>query len=228
MKYRFPTLLALAPIPLLLLSVVSSQASSMHERIEASTQILEQKQHSSDPIPAELLSNAKGVAIFSITKVGLGIGGQGGEGIVMLRHRNLLGHMWTAPSAINLSGGSVGAQIGYTDVHYIVVLNTEAAVQHFTETGKLDFNATAAGTAGSDNATAKASTTELEHRDVVVYKDSNGVYGGATLGGTSVERKDSINQDAYGDGVRTRNILNGNVHPPKSAARLYQLLDGNA
>jgi lipid-binding SYLF domain-containing protein len=107
-------------------------------------------------------------------------------------------------------------------------LNTDEAVRRFTGSGKLDWDATATGTAGSDSATAKASTGDLEHRDVVVYKDSDGVFGGATLGGTSVERKDSINQEAYGDNVRTRNILNGKVHPPKSAGRLYQLLDGGA
>lgn len=200
----------------------------MHERIQSSIQILDQKQHSDEPIPAELLSHAKGVAIFSVTQVGLGIGGQGGEGIVTLRHTDLIGHSWTAPSAFNLSGGSIGAQIGYTDAHYIVVLNTDDAVRHFTHSGKVDWNATATGTAGSDTGTAKVSTTDLEHRDLVVYKDSGGIFGGATLGGSSVERKDSINQAAYGDDVRTRNILNGTVLPPKSASRLYHLLDSSS
>ena len=86
----------------------------------------------------------------------------------------------------------------------------------------------ATGTAGSDTGTAKVSTTDLEHRDIVVYKSTGGIFGGATLGGTSVERKDAINQQAYGDDVRTKNILNGKVKPPKSADQLYSLLDGKA
>jgi lipid-binding SYLF domain-containing protein len=228
MKPIPPKFLVLASIPLLVASLGLLRASDMHERIQSSIQILDQKQHSDEPIPVELLSHAKGVAIFSVTKVGLGIGGQGGEGIVTLRRTDLIGHSWTAPSAFNLSGGSIGAQIGYTEVHYIVVLNTDDAVRHFTHTGKVDWNATATGTAGSDTGTANVSTTDLEHRDLVVYKDSAGIFGGATLGGASVERKDSINQEAYGDDVRTRNILNGTVLPPKSASRLYHLLDSNS
>jgi len=226
MKRNFSSLLAAASIPLLLASPALLRASDMHERIQSSIQILDQKQHSDEPIPAELLNHAKGVAFFSITKVGLGLGGQGGEGIVTLRHSGLVGHSWTAPSAFNLSGGSVGAQIGYTEVHYIVVLNTDDAVSHFTHSGKVDWNATATGTAGSDTGTARASTVDLENREVVVYKDSSGVFGGATLGGTSIERKDVINHVAYGHDVRTKNIFNGTVQAPKSAGRLFALLDG--
>ena len=228
MKSSLPKFLALASLPLFFACPALLRASDMHDRIASSIQILDQKQHSDEPIPAELLNHAKGVAIFSITKVGLGIGGQGGEGIVTLRHSDLIGHSWTAPCAFNLSGGGIGAQIGYTEVHYIVVLNTSDAVSHFTGSGKMDWDATASGTAGSDTGTAKVSTIELEHRDVVVYKDSGGIFGGATLGGTSVERKDSINQEAYGDDVSTRNILNGTVLPPKSASRLYHLLDSSS
>jgi lipid-binding SYLF domain-containing protein len=200
----------------------------MGGRIDTATQILDQRQHSDDPIPASLLDHARGVAIFSITKVGLGIGGQGGEGIVLVRLGDTNWHSWTAPSAFNLGGGSIGAQIGFTEVRYIVVLNTEDAVRHFTGSGKLNWDAMATGTAGSDTGTEKVSIGDLEHREVVVYKDTGGVYGGAVLGGTSIERKDVINQEAYGDDVRTRNILNGKVQPPKSADQLYGLLDSKA
>ncbi len=224
----FTKLLTLGAALLLLTPAVFLHAAEMQERIHTATQILDQKQHSDEPIPAHLLNHAKGVAIFSVTKVGLGIGGQGGEGIVLLRLGDTNSHSWTAPSAFNLAGGSIGAQIGFTEVHYIVVLNTEDAVRHFTGSGKLNWDATATGTAGSDTGTERVTTTDLEHREIVVYKDSGGIFGGATLGGTSVERKESINQQAYGGNVHTKNILNGKVQPPASANRLYVLLDGKA
>jgi lipid-binding SYLF domain-containing protein len=228
MTHPFAKLLTLGATLLLFTPTTFLRAADMQERIGTATQILRDKQHSDDPIPADLLSHAKGVAIFSITKVGLGIGGQGGEGIVLLRLSDMLGHSWTAPSAFNLAGGSIGAQIGFTEVRYIVVLNTDDAVKHFTGSGKLNWDATATGTAGSDTGTERVTTTDLEHRGIVVYKDSGGIFGGATLGGTSVERKEAINQQAYGDDVRTKNILNGKVPPPASANRLYVLLDGKA
>jgi len=225
MTKPFSKLLALGATLFLFTPTALLRASDMQERIHSATQILREKQHSDDIIPADLLDHARGVAIFSVTKVGLGLGGQGGEGIVMLRLDNPNGHSWTAPSAFNLGGGSIGAQIGFTEAHYIVVLNTEDAVRHFTSEGKVGWDAMATGTAGSDTGTEKVSTVDLEHRGIVVYKDTGGIFGGATLGGTSVERKDAINRQAYGDDVHMKNILNGSVPAPASASHLYHLLN---
>ena len=226
MKPPFAKLFALAAVALLL-AAPGLRAADMGERIHAATANLDRKQHSGDPIPADLLANAKGVAFFHLTKGGLGIGGMGGEGIVVTRRATTFGHVWTAPTAFNLGGGSIGAQIGFTEADYIVVLNTDDAVQHFTGTGKMQWDATATGTAGATNATERASTTDLAHRELVVYKDTDGVFGGATLGGATVKRKSSINREAYGS-VRFEDILNGTVKAPKSADRLYLLLNGKA
>jgi lipid-binding SYLF domain-containing protein len=59
---------------------------------------------------------------------------------------------------------------------------------------------------------------------MVVYKETGGFYGGATLGGTTIERDDSVNQQAYGPNVELRNILNGTVPAPASTRDLYVLL----
>lgn len=219
--------MALGVAALLFIPTAFLQAADMHERIQTGTEILEKKQSSSEPIPASLINHAKGIAIFTITKGGLGIGGQGGEGIVLVRLGGIIKN-WTAPSAFNLGGASVGAQIGFTEDRYIVILNTDNAVSHFTSSEKTTWNGSASGTAGTDTATEKISTTELEHRDVVVYKESSGLFGGATLGGTTIETKKEINREAYGEDVHMKNILNGSVHAPKSADRLYLILNGKA
>jgi SH3 domain-containing YSC84-like protein 1 len=207
-------------------SITLLRAADMPERIQDAIQILDKKQHSNEPIPERLIKNAKGIAIFNITKGGLGIGGLGGDGIIVLRLNNALGHSWTAPSAFSLGGATIGAQIGFTEDKYIVLLNTNDAVKQFTSSGKMNWNATATGTVGADSATERVSTSELEKREVIIYKNSGGVFGGATLGGTQVECKDSVNQKAYGDDVSMENILNGKVYAPKSADRLFMLLDG--
>lgn len=219
--------MALGVAALLFIPTVFLQAADMQERIQTGIEILDKKQHSSDPIPESLLNHAKGVAIFTLTKAGLGIGGKGGDGIILVR----LGGMknsWTAPSAFNLEGASLGTQIGFTEDRYIVILNTDVAVNHFTSAEKMTWNATVSGTAGSTTETEKISTTELEHRDIVVYKESSGLFAGATFGGTTIGSEKTINRQAYGDDVRMKNILNGNVDAPKSADRLYLLLNGKA
>jgi lipid-binding SYLF domain-containing protein len=88
-------------------------------------------------------------------------------------------------------------------------------------------NATATGTAGAETGSEHLSTDDLEHREVIVYRDSGGIYGGATLGGSSIEQKQSINEEAYGDNVRTRNILDGSVPPPQSASGIYAILNAS-
>jgi lipid-binding SYLF domain-containing protein len=174
----------------------------------------------------EILQNAKGIAICTIVKGGIGIGGQGGEGIVCIRHLGGPAPVWRAPSAFNISGGSLGLQLGFSSISYIIVLNTDHAIGQFIGTGKLKWDATATGTAGSDTGVESQSTRDLEKRDVLVYRDSGGIFGGATFGGSTVEVKSSINREAYGELGHVRDILEGRTPVPAGANRLYDLLDG--
>jgi lipid-binding SYLF domain-containing protein len=213
-------------IALLFTTSLVVRAADMDERILDATHIVEKRQGSSDPIPAEILQNARGVAICTILKGGIGIGGQGGEGIVMIRHMGDGAPVWRAPSAFNVSGGSLGAQLGFSSISYIIVLNSERAIGQFVGSGKMKWDATATGTVGDDTGIESQSTRDLERREVLVYRDSGGIFGGATFGGSSIEVKDEINQLAYGPHILVRDILEGRVPLPDTAHRLYQLLDG--
>lgn len=200
--------------------------ANLEERIYNATQIFEKQQGSSNPIPLEVLQNCRGVAICSVLKGGIGIGGQGGEGIVIVHHLTAGGtRVWLAPSAFNITGMSVGAQLGFSTTKYIIVLNTENAIGQFVQSGKVKWDATAAGTAGDDTVVEGESTRELEKHAVLVYRDSGGLFGGATLGGSSIDVKNEINQAFYGPHIYIRDILEGTVKPPRPADRLYELLN---
>ena len=207
-------------------TTLMGHAADLAERVYNSTRILEQRQGSADPIPPEILQNAKGVAICTVLKGGIGIGGQGGEGIVMVHHMGASGdRTWRAPSAFNITGMSVGAQLGFSTTKYIIVLNTETAVGQFVASGKVKWDATAAGTAGDDTVVEGQSTRDLEKHAVLVYRDSGGLFGGATLGGSSIDVKNEINQAYYGPHIFIRDILEGHVPVPREAGRLYELLN---
>jgi lipid-binding SYLF domain-containing protein len=221
MKYLLSTSLVL-----LLASTLFTRAADMDQRIHDATKIVEKRQGSDDPIPPEILQNAKGIAICTIIKGGIGIGGQGGEGIVLIRHMGSAGPVWRAPSAFNISGASLGAQLGFSSISYIIILNTDRAIGQFVGQGKVKWDATATGTAGGDTGVESQSTRDLEKRDVLVYRDSGGIFGGATFGGSSIEVKTEINQEAYGEHIHVRDILEGKVPPPQNAHHLYDLLDG--
>jgi len=213
-------------LSLLLASPLLTRAADMDERIHNAIKIVDKRQGSDDPIPAEILQNAKGVAICTILKGGIGIGGQGGEGIILIRHLGDAAPVWRAPSAFNISGASLGAQLGFSSISYIIVLNTERAIGQFVGEGKTKWDATATGTMGADTGVESQSTRDLEKRDVLVYRDSGGLFGGATFGGSSIEVKNEINQEAYGEHIHVRDILEGRVPLPTNAQRLYDLLDG--
>jgi lipid-binding SYLF domain-containing protein len=215
-------------LTILLASTAFLRAADMEQRIHDAIHIVDKRQGSADPIPVEILQNAKGFAICTILKGGIGIGGQGGEGIVVIRHVGSGGGapVWRAPSAFNISGASLGAQIGFTSISYIIVLNTDRAIGQFFNQGKVKWDATATGTAGADTGVESQSTRSLERQDVLVYRESGGLFGGATFGGSSIEVKDEINQMAYGEHTHIRDILEGRVQPPPEAQRLYDLLDG--
>jgi SH3 domain-containing YSC84-like protein 1 len=219
-------LLLSTSLAFLLASTLFVRAADMDERIHDAIHIVDKRQGSIDPIPTEILQNAKGVAICTILRGGIGIGGQGGEGIVVIRHIEPNGTVWRAPSAFNISGVSLGAQLGFSSISYIIVLNTDRAIGQFFNQGKFKWDATATGTAGADTGVQSQSTRDLERQDVLVYRESGGLYGGATFGGSTIEVKDEINQEAYGEHIHVRDILEGNVQPPPQAQRLYDLLDG--
>ena len=221
MKYLLSTSLVL-----LLASTLFTRAADMEQRVRDAIKIVEKRQGSDDPIPPEILQNAKGIAICTIIKGGIGIGGQGGEGIVLIRHMGDSATVWRAPSAFNISGASLGAQLGFSSISYIIVLNTDRGIGQFVGQGKVKWDATATGTAGGDTGVESQTTRDLEKRDVLVYRDSGGIFGGATFGGSSIEVKNGINQEAYGEHIHVRDILEGNVQSPAQAQRLYDLLDG--
>ena len=217
--------IALVSVALITFSTTFVQADGLHRRIATATEILEKRQGSLAPIPMNVLAHARGIAIGTITKAGLGIGGQGGEGIVLLHYLGDAHPTWSAPVAFNMSGGSVGAQLGYTTIRFIIILNSDTAVRLFTSPGKMSYDATATGTAGSDTGREGETTENLQRHAMIIYKDTGGLFGGATFGGTSVQVKDEVNQEAYGDHVYVRDILAGKVPSPRSATRLYELLN---
>jgi lipid-binding SYLF domain-containing protein len=214
----------LASLALLLLLPTLPAQANMRSRITEATEILENKQGSTSFIPPELIAHAQGVAIFTVTKAGLGLGGMGGQGIIVVRNP---GGGWHAPIAFNMSGASLGAQIGFAKIRYILLLNTDDAIRLFTSSGKVAWDATATGTAGADTDIEHESTADLQHRAVIIFRESAGIFGGATFGGSTIEVKEDVNQGAYGSQIYVRDILSGRVPPPEVAKRLYQLLDGN-
>ncbi|MDR0533329.1 MAG: lipid-binding SYLF domain-containing protein [Verrucomicrobiales bacterium] len=197
--------------------------SSVTERVNAAIGVLRIKQSSQSPIPQKIIDSARGVAIINVGQGGFIFGGRHGEGIVITRTRGALGPSWSVPIAFSMSGGSFGAQIGYQTVSYVFVLNNDDAIKTFLSGGEVKWDAAAQGTAGPDH--ASESNDPATKSAVYIYTQSDGVYGGATVGGTTLRTDNDINKITYGD-IPLADLVSGKGSRPKEAAKLYELLNG--
>src|SRR5262245_33971743 len=84
-------------------------------------------------IPARIMSNARGLAIIRVLKVGFAFSGKGGEGVLVAR----TDQGWSGPSFIGLGGAGWGLQVGAQLTDFIFVLNNDSAVRAFSRDGNI-------------------------------------------------------------------------------------------
>lgn len=191
---------------------------AMNKLIVKAEATVSQMQETDKSIPAIVLQNCKGLAIASVTRGGIGIGGQSGDGIVIAK----TGDGWSAPSAFSTGGGSIGLQLGVETVDYVYVLNTDEAILAFTG-DKVELDAKASATAGPDH--AAAANDKLPKSDIYVYALSDGAFAGATVGGAFVKLDIDLNNEVYSNVVKVNQIISGEVPAPPLMGDLYDQIN---
>src|SRR5215471_878391 len=210
-------------IPILALSVIllggSPGYASMQSDVDQAATILERFQSVPEKaIPQAVLKDARGLAIMTVIKAGFGFSGRGGKGVVVAR----TGHGWSGPSAIGTGGAGFGLQIGGEVTEFVMVLNTDAAVQAFSH----DVNVTLGGdisvAAGPLGRNAEAAITPIAA--IYTYSRSQGLFAGVSLEGTVIGTRNDANAEYYGRRATPEEILSGRVPPPPGAQKLVQVL----
>ncbi|HEY2800149.1 MAG TPA: lipid-binding SYLF domain-containing protein [Chthoniobacterales bacterium] len=169
-------------------------------------------------IPRRILNHARGLAIIRVLKVGFGISGNGGEGVVVARNR----HGWSGPSFIGLGGAGIGWQIGAQLTDFIFVLNTDAAVRAFSRDGNVKIGVDLSAAAGPVGRDLQAGVTPTAA--VYTYSRSEGLFAGASVEGAVIATQKDANARYYGRPVGARAILSGQVTPLAGAEGLLRLL----
>ena len=193
--------------------------ADMQDDVDQAATIIERFQAVPEKaIPQAVLKDARGLAIMTVIKAGFGISGRGGKGVVVARLRN----GWSGPSAIGTGGAGFGLQIGAEVTEFVMILNTDAAVQAFSR----DVNVTLGGdisvAAGPIGRTASAAVTPVAA--IYTYSRSQGLFAGVSLEGTVIGTRNDANAEYYGRQVTPEEILSGKVPPPPAASRLVQVL----
>ncbi|MAI10676.1 MAG: hypothetical protein CBD27_10275 [Rhodospirillaceae bacterium TMED167] len=150
------------------------------------------------------LKNAAGVAIFpAVYKAGFFVGAEGGNGLIMARDTQ---GNWGYPAFYTLAGGSWGIQFGGQRAGVVLILRSRKAVEAVLKhQGKAGADLGIA--LGSMGAGLEGSTTTNLAADIVAFSDAKGLFGGVSLEGTAIVRRNDLNREYYGAAVTPAAIL---------------------
>src|SRR4029078_5737969 len=116
------------------LSLATADAATEQQIVNQSAKILRDfRMMPEKGIPGAILRDAKGLAILTVVKVGFGVSGKGGQGVVVARTPN----GWSGPSFVGTGGAGWGLQIGAQLTEFVFVLNNNRAVRAFSQDGNV-------------------------------------------------------------------------------------------
>ncbi|KAI3635851.1 hypothetical protein MIR68_006489 [Amoeboaphelidium protococcarum] len=188
----------------------------------------EAKEKSPDSIiPPDIIQKAKGLAILQVIKAGFLWSGRAGTGVVIAR---LGDGSWSAPSAIATASIGFGAQIGGEMTDFLIVLNTQEAVDAFSQKGNLTVGSNLSVAAGpiGRNAEMSASVSNFKQpklASMYSYSKTKGMFIGVSLEGSMIVQRNDANKAFYHRAVTAKEILSGQVERPEAGAQLYAALE---
>jgi lipid-binding SYLF domain-containing protein len=157
-----------------------------------------------------------------VFKAGFLVSIRAGSGIVIAK---LSDGSWSAPAAIGVAGLGGGFEIGAELTDFVIVLNSQGAVDAFSKGGNLTLGGNFSVALGPLGRNAEADVAVRSPSAIYTYSKTRGLFAGISLEGSGiVERKDA-NRKFYGTEVRSRELLSGNYAPPDEASSLYKALD---
>jgi lipid-binding SYLF domain-containing protein len=221
MKLR---LFAAFTLALPLTATLASAASDAPKRLEAAARTLKEVMDTPDKaIPQDLLNKAFCMVIVPDLKKGAFVlGAKYGKGFVSCRKKDGVG--WTAPGAVIIEGGSVGFQIGGTEMDLFMLIMNERGMGRLLST-KFTLGGDAVVAAGPVGRATQADTDAAMTAEILTWSRARGIFAGISLNGATLREDTEWNTDLYGKPLKNREILDGSVPPPASAGTLLGELD---
>ena len=166
------------------------------EIVQKSLTVLTEVQAMPDlQVPDWLLQRAEGIAILpEVIKAGAIVGGRGGNGVLLVRHRD---GGWSNPLFIGLGAGSFGWQFGVQAADVVLVFTTRKSIEGITD-GKITLGGDIAAVAGPVGRTASAATSVTLDAEVYSYSRAKGLFAGVSLEGGMLFIRDNANERFYG------------------------------
>ena len=210
---------------LFLIFTYIAQAAPMtpSEIINESIEVLKEMSASEDSGAfGALLKEAKGIAIFpSIIKIGWGIGGQYGKGIIFRKDSRV--GIWYGPAFVKIKSISVGPQIGIQSIALVLVIFNERGMEGFME-DNLTLGGTASIAAGPLGRSLSADTDYKFKASIYSYSISKGAYIGVSFQGSAIEEDSEANELFYGKSISNRTILGKKITVNPAVLKLLLLI----
>lgn len=170
----------------------------------------------------EYIPDAAGILIFPHVVKGGFLGAvEAGTGVLLARTSK----GWSYPAFYVLGAGSVGLQIGLQDSSLVMILrNTDALAAIINDQSK--FGADVGLMVGYQGIGYEGSTTtNLEWDILAVVGPGLGVFGGVSLEGAAIVRRNDLNNAYYGAGALPEGILLDGQYANPGADPLRRRID---
>jgi SH3 domain-containing YSC84-like protein 1 len=194
------------------------------KRVSAATTVLNEMMRARDQaIPGAILEKAEAIAIFpGVKKAGFVVGGQWGRGIISVRDAGT--RQWSSPAFLTMTGGSVGAQIGGTEIDVILVIMNRSGVEHLLA-NQVKVGGEISAAAGPVGRAGEASTDLQLHAQILSYSRSRGLFAGATINGSVIKEDVDANTRFYEKTLSSEDIVFERAgHSPASVGVLKTAL----
>ena len=212
---RVPALVSMLMLALSSFVWADQTKTDVDERLQDAAKTLREIENAPDKgIPNEVFSGAKCVAVVpSMIKGGFILGGRHGRGVATCRLPN---GSWSAPAFFAITGGSWGAQIGVEDIQLVMMIMNEEGMRHLLS-DKFKIGGEVSASAGPVGRQASAQEGWKMNAEILTYSRSKGLFAGADLGGSEIERDGDSTKAMYGKDLSNQAVLDGKVPVPTAA-----------
>jgi SH3 domain-containing YSC84-like protein 1 len=196
---------------------LAESKNKLDARVRDLTDYFEKLQKNADTAaPAEILSKADGLIIMRTYKAGFIFGVAKGHGIAIVKNKTT--GKWGPVGFLKSGEGSFGFQAGGQRSDMILVLMNSAGVKLLIDPS-LKLGVDVRATVGPKSAGGEANL-KTDETPVLVYSDTSGAYGGASLQTGGLFPDSGENKKYYGKDLTMTEILVDGKAEPTEAAKL--------
>lgn len=157
-------------------------------------------------VPKELRENCKCVAVLpGFLKAAIGYGARHGSGVMTCRTAT----GWSAPAFVNLSGGSVGLQLGAESTDLVLFFMNDRGARSLVNGSRITLGGKASIAAGPFGRSGEVATNLELKSEIYSYARSKGLFAGLSLEGARLSPNAEDNVHYYGRGVTYKQLLFG-------------------